>query len=209
MLGAVRLDTAQATMLLAFSALPTASSCYVLACAHGLQRRLCGGLVTLSTLLGWPACRSRWACCARTRHNGFAITVCRRALRLDTLADTINTAARGAQFAPFMPAIVIACQRSAQRMLAQARWGARMARQRWRSALPRATARRRLRSQRAWPMRRIGAALGAVQELGLAPVRNSVTSCWRRHALARIESRQRAALAYLFQGHTSWQSSQP
>lgn len=47
-----RLDAAQATVLLAFSALPTASSCYVLAARMGYDGGLVAGLVTLSTLLG-------------------------------------------------------------------------------------------------------------------------------------------------------------
>jgi malonate transporter len=47
-----RLDAAQASVLLAFSALPTASSCYVLATRMGYDGGLVAGLVTLSTLLG-------------------------------------------------------------------------------------------------------------------------------------------------------------
>ncbi|HEY0824610.1 MAG TPA: AEC family transporter [Ramlibacter sp.] len=47
-----RLDAAQATVLLAFSALPTASSCYVLASRMGYNGPYVAGLVTLSTLLG-------------------------------------------------------------------------------------------------------------------------------------------------------------
>jgi predicted permease len=46
------LDPAQSTMLLAFSALPTASSCYVLAARMGYDGAYVAGLVTLSTLLG-------------------------------------------------------------------------------------------------------------------------------------------------------------
>lgn len=49
---AMRLDAAQATVLLAFSALPTASSCYVLASRMGYNGAYVAGLVTLSTLLG-------------------------------------------------------------------------------------------------------------------------------------------------------------
>jgi malonate transporter and related proteins len=48
----LRLDAAQATVLLAFSALPTASSCYVLASRMGYNGAYVAGLVTLSTLLG-------------------------------------------------------------------------------------------------------------------------------------------------------------
>ena len=48
----LRLDAAQATVLLAFSALPTASSCYVLAARMGYNGAYVAGLVTLSTLLG-------------------------------------------------------------------------------------------------------------------------------------------------------------
>ncbi|HSV81102.1 MAG TPA: AEC family transporter [Ramlibacter sp.] len=48
----LRLDPPQATMLLAFSALPTASSCYVLAARMGYNGAFVGGLVTLSTVLG-------------------------------------------------------------------------------------------------------------------------------------------------------------
>ena len=46
------LTPAQTTMLLAFSALPTASSCYVLAARMGYDGPLVAGLVTLSTVLG-------------------------------------------------------------------------------------------------------------------------------------------------------------
>jgi malonate transporter and related proteins len=46
------LSGAQATILLIFSALPTASSCYVLAARMGLDGSFVAGLVTLSTLLG-------------------------------------------------------------------------------------------------------------------------------------------------------------
>ena len=49
---AFALDHAQATILLAFSALPTASSCYVLAARMGYDGAYVAGLVTLSTLLG-------------------------------------------------------------------------------------------------------------------------------------------------------------
>jgi malonate transporter len=47
----LRLDTAQTTVLLAFSALPTASSAYVLAARMGYNGPYVAGLVTLSTLL--------------------------------------------------------------------------------------------------------------------------------------------------------------
>jgi predicted permease len=46
------LSSAQTTILLAFSALPTASSCYVLAARMGYDGSYVAGLVTLSTLLG-------------------------------------------------------------------------------------------------------------------------------------------------------------
>ena len=46
------LTSVQTTMLLAFSALPTASSCYVLAARMGYDGAYVAGLVTLSTLLG-------------------------------------------------------------------------------------------------------------------------------------------------------------
>lgn len=46
------LDIAQTAVLLAFSALPTASSCYVLASRMGYNGAYVAGLVTLSTLLG-------------------------------------------------------------------------------------------------------------------------------------------------------------
>ncbi len=46
------LSPTQSTVLLAFSALPTASSCYVLASKMGYDGALVAGLVTLSTLLG-------------------------------------------------------------------------------------------------------------------------------------------------------------
>ncbi len=47
-----RLDTTQTTVLLMFSAVPTASSCYVLAARMGYNGPYVAGLVTLSTLLG-------------------------------------------------------------------------------------------------------------------------------------------------------------
>lgn len=46
------LDPVQTTVLLAFSALPTASTCYVLAARMGYNGPYVAGLVTLSTLLG-------------------------------------------------------------------------------------------------------------------------------------------------------------
>jgi malonate transporter and related proteins len=46
------LSEVQTTVLLAFSALPTASSCYVLAARMGYNGALAAALVTLSTLLG-------------------------------------------------------------------------------------------------------------------------------------------------------------
>ncbi len=47
-----RLDPTQTTVLLMFSAVPTASSCYVLAARMGYNGPYVAGLVTLSTLLG-------------------------------------------------------------------------------------------------------------------------------------------------------------
>ena len=47
-----RLEATQAAVLLAFSALPTASSCYVLASRMGYDGAYVAGLITLSTLLG-------------------------------------------------------------------------------------------------------------------------------------------------------------
>lgn len=49
---ALRLDPVQTTVLLAFSALPTASSAYVLAARMGYNGAYVAALVTLSTLLG-------------------------------------------------------------------------------------------------------------------------------------------------------------
>lgn len=49
---ALHLDPTQRAVLLAFSALPTASSCYVLASRMGYNGALVAGLVTLSTVLG-------------------------------------------------------------------------------------------------------------------------------------------------------------
>ncbi|SFD37985.1 AEC family transporter [Paracidovorax konjaci] len=46
------LDTVQTTVLMAFSALPTASTCYVLAARMGYNGPYVAGLVTLSTVLG-------------------------------------------------------------------------------------------------------------------------------------------------------------
>ena len=47
-----QLDPVQTTVLLAFSALPTASSCYVLATRMGYDGGYVAGLVTLSTVMG-------------------------------------------------------------------------------------------------------------------------------------------------------------
>ncbi len=47
-----RLDPEETTVLLIFSALPTASSCYVLAVRMGYDGAYVSGLVTLSTILG-------------------------------------------------------------------------------------------------------------------------------------------------------------
>jgi malonate transporter len=49
---AFQLNAVQSTVLLAFSALPTASSCYVLAARMGYDGAYVAGLVTLSTVLG-------------------------------------------------------------------------------------------------------------------------------------------------------------
>lgn len=49
---AFALDSIQTSVLLAFSALPTASSCYVLAARMGYNGAFVAGLVTLSTMLG-------------------------------------------------------------------------------------------------------------------------------------------------------------
>ena len=49
---ALGLSSVQTTILLAFSALPTASSCYVLAARMGYNGGYVAGLVTLSTMLG-------------------------------------------------------------------------------------------------------------------------------------------------------------
>ena len=50
-------DPVQAIALLTFSALPTASSCYVLATRMGYDGAYVAGLVTLSTLLGMVSLR--------------------------------------------------------------------------------------------------------------------------------------------------------
>ena len=52
LVGAFGLSAVQATVLLAFSALPTASSAYVLAARMGYNGGYVAGLVTLSTVLG-------------------------------------------------------------------------------------------------------------------------------------------------------------
>lgn len=52
MVQVFKLNPLQATVLLAFSALPTASSCYVLAQRMGYNGPFVAGLITLSTLLG-------------------------------------------------------------------------------------------------------------------------------------------------------------
>ena len=46
------LNTVQSTILLAFSALPTSPSCYVLAARMGYDGAYVAALVTLSTMLG-------------------------------------------------------------------------------------------------------------------------------------------------------------
>jgi predicted permease len=46
------LNTSQASILLIFSAMPTASTCYVLATRMGYDGAFVAGLVTLSTVLG-------------------------------------------------------------------------------------------------------------------------------------------------------------
>jgi predicted permease len=48
----LRLDATHAAVLMAFSAVPTASSAYVLAARMGYIGPYVAGLVTLSTLLG-------------------------------------------------------------------------------------------------------------------------------------------------------------
>jgi predicted permease len=48
----LRLDATHAAVLMAFSAVPTASSAYVLAARMGYNGPYVAGLVTLSTLLG-------------------------------------------------------------------------------------------------------------------------------------------------------------
>jgi predicted permease len=52
MARAFSLGQPETLMLLTFSALPTASSCYVLAARMGYNGAYVAGLVTLSTLLG-------------------------------------------------------------------------------------------------------------------------------------------------------------
>jgi predicted permease len=52
MIKLLRLPAEQAVILLVFSALPTASSAYVLAARMGYNGGYVAGLVTLSTLLG-------------------------------------------------------------------------------------------------------------------------------------------------------------
>jgi predicted permease len=49
---ALALDATQSSVLLAFSALPTATNCYVLATRMGYNGAFVAGLVTLSTVLG-------------------------------------------------------------------------------------------------------------------------------------------------------------
>jgi malonate transporter len=64
----LQLDAVQTTVLLAFSALPTASTCYVLAARMGYNGPYVAGLVTLSTCWAWPACHLRWGFCDETHH---------------------------------------------------------------------------------------------------------------------------------------------
>jgi malonate transporter and related proteins len=52
MIKLFHLQPTQATMLLVYSALPTASSCYVLATKMGYDGAFVAGLVTISTVLG-------------------------------------------------------------------------------------------------------------------------------------------------------------
>ena len=48
----MRLEPTQASVLMTFSAVPTASSAYVLAARMGYNGAFVAGLVTMSTLLG-------------------------------------------------------------------------------------------------------------------------------------------------------------
>ena len=59
---ALRLPPAMQAVLVAFSAMPTASSAYVLAARMGGNGAYVAGLVTVSTLLAMSACRRRWRC---------------------------------------------------------------------------------------------------------------------------------------------------
>jgi hypothetical protein len=132
------LDAVQTTVLLAFSALPTASTCYVLAARMGYNGAYVAGLVTLSTLLGMASLP-------------LALAALRGPARLDVSpAPPPSPHARPARSAPraARPGPGAGCAAS----------GARPARR----ALPAATA--RLRSQRMADAAD-RAALGAAQKL--------------------------------------------
>jgi hypothetical protein len=97
-----------------------------------------------------------------------------------------------------------ACSRAACRLRA-GRVPLRQQRARRSWHCPRATA--TLRSQRSWPMRRIG--LPSVRRRNSASSRQTAcTSCWPAQPLRSSKS-ARLRWANLFHGHTSWQSSQP
>ena len=156
-------------IVVAFAALPTASSAYVLAARMGGHGAYVAGLVTLSTLLGMLSVPLALAAHAR--------------------AGQADSAPLGQR-----PVDVLAHQRAARRRAAPASAARSPHRRVARSALPSATA--RLRCQRAWPMRRI--ALPSVRRRNSASLQaHSCSSVGAVQRVARVEVGQRRALRVL------------
>ncbi len=192
------LNPTQTTVLLAFSALPTASTCYVLAAPHGLQRAVCGGLGhAVPPWLACSVCRLRWACCAAD------------ASALNSLAQPANQATNGSGSRPRTKPLALApphrCARHATPRPSAKPHALQNPRAVDASALPAAKA--RLRSQRAWPMRRM--ALPSVRRKNSASLQ-AIRSAMRPAPKPSrdCQSGKGLSCANLFQGQASWQSSQ-
>ena len=191
--AALALPPEQRAIVVLFAALPTASSAYVLAARMG------GDGASSPARHGVDAAR-------HGQHPALAGGLARCA------AVPLGPAWRR-QAPPRRlrqrPVDVLAHQR-ARGIAARARSAvgdARAIAGRARSALPSATA--RLRCQRSWPMRRIALPSVRAQELGLAPVPQLQQRRLGRTASRTSKSGSGLRCAYLFHGHTSWQSSQP
>ena len=164
---------------MAFAALPTAPSAYVLAVRMGGQGAFVAGLVTVSTLLCALSLPLWLAVLARCRHAELAQRP------VDVLGQQL--AGRGAGAA-----------RSAASIAAS---GAA------RSALPSATA--RLRCQRAWPMRRMALPSVRRRNSASSQAHSCSSVAPSKRVRARRSRAASQRRAYLFHGQTSWQSSQP